>query len=75
MNAEDCLALVRWYAEQNLNFETARVAKAMAVEHAANPMPVDKANRWLGYVQGVLSTRHYYSVDDLRAHIREQVWK
>ena len=31
----------------------------------------DKANRWMGFVQGVLFDLDFYTIDELRAHVTE----
>ena len=31
----------------------------------------DKANRWMGFVQGVLFDLNFYTIDELRAHVTE----
>ena len=32
------------------------------------PEDMEKANRWLGFIQGVLWTRGIYTIDDMREH-------
>lgn len=34
-------------------------------------LSAEKANRWLGFVQGVLFALDYYTIDELRAHVTE----
>ena len=73
MNAHDCRALVLWYAARaHKDKEVRRVTFAMCKQ---TTMPDDKANRWLGYMQGWLSAQRIYTVDELRTHIRERVWE
>lgn len=66
------MELAIWYAEQYGGGEPARVKTAMIVHP---DMTDDRANRWLGYIQGWLARDRVYTVDDLRAHIRERVWE
>lgn len=35
-----------------------------------NPEKEAKANRWLGFVQGVLSMKGYYTIDEMKGHNR-----
>ncbi len=77
MNETDCRALVTWYGHACDDYgpwerELQRVVRAM-LDHAV--MTDDKANRWLGYVQGWLSAHRVFTVDDLRTHIRNRVWE
>jgi len=40
------------------------------VEYAKNPDTIGKANRHLGYLQGCLSARGFFTLDELRNHNR-----
>jgi len=42
-----------------------------AREFALKPDP-DKANRWLGFIQGVLWCEKIYTIDEMRGHNRAQ---
>ena len=35
-----------------------------------NCRTLEKANRWLGFVQGILFTTGFYTVDQMREHVR-----
>ncbi len=35
-----------------------------------NPDKKEKANRWLGFVQGALSMKGYYTIDEMKGHNR-----
>jgi hypothetical protein len=69
MTMTACRDLIGWYARQTQDVEVRRVYEAFPLTAGLR-----KSNRWLGYVQGWLSARGTYTVDELRAHIRERVW-
>lgn len=33
-----------------------------------DPCKLEKCNRWLGFIQGVLWIKHYYTIEDMKAH-------
>ena len=35
-----------------------------------NPCKIEKANRWLGFVQGVLWLKGYYTIDEMKGHTK-----
>jgi len=39
-------------------------------EHHLAAGETDKANRWLGFIQGVLWCEGFFTIDDMRAHNR-----
>jgi hypothetical protein len=52
-----------------------RVQKLLHLRWMLSVIPkleeTDKANRWLGFVQGVMFDLAYYTIDELRAHVTE----
>lgn len=38
------------------------------IEKLANQDEMEKANRWLGFVQGILFEMSVYTIEDLRSH-------
>ena len=81
MNANECLDLAFWYKRVAVDarwwhFRWSREVQRVAWAMSAHPdMTDDRANRWLGYLQGWLSAHRVYTVDELRWHIRERVWE
>ena len=53
---------VRWMCQEILQWE-------WASSEGAWP-PGEKANRWLGFIQGVLFTKGVYTIDEMREHNR-----
>jgi len=44
----------------------------LQVKIFADEGDLDKANRWLGFIQGVLWTRGFYSIEEMREHNRSE---
>lgn len=43
----------------------------LALGFTKNPSEVDKAHRWLGFIQGTLWACGHYTIDEMRAHSTE----
>lgn len=43
---------------------------AQQTDAGVQPSEVEKANRWLGFVQGILASENYYTIDEMRTHTR-----
>ncbi len=60
-----------WMADQVLNEFKPRYAQAVADGNESEARSViEKAMRWLGYVQGVMNALGVYCCDDLKEHSR-----
>ena len=75
-NKEKVLSHTMWMCEQGLEFlkdvpKTAAseyVLAARLKEDATEKSNVEKAMRWLGFVQGMFFYTGHYTIDEMRAH-------
>lgn len=61
------LAHIAWMCEQAPDFLDDFVCDC-GQHHKADPKKIEKAQRWLGFIQGVLWSSGFYSIDELRNH-------
>lgn len=84
MNSEQAYELIGryanraavWYARKKDSSTVQRSSVvnmkyvAQMVERASSEFPEDKANRWVGFIQGVLWAERVFDLESLKAHVR-----
>lgn len=66
LNRAQRLSHCRWMCQTMAVMLGAAQQTAAGVQQSE----ADKANRWLGFVQGILSSENYYTIDEMRTHNR-----
>lgn len=74
------LSHAMWMCEQGLEFlkeeprnpASSHILEARLEDEAKQRAKVEKAMRWLGFVQGVLFFSGVYTIDEMRAHSTSQ---
>jgi hypothetical protein len=75
-NKEAVLSHTMWMCEQGLDFvkdvpkhaASEYVLAARLKDEATERSNVEKAMRWLGFIQGMLFYTGHYTIDEMRAH-------
>ena len=70
MNSEEAYELMKRYAAQADTNNASTYYLPHMFRRASPEFPEDKANRWVGFMQGVLWAEQFFDIESLKAHVK-----